>query len=103
MGGISGRAPSWHAQQIGAQLAMRSGASLSSLALLVLSSRSTFGRQLADPNCEVAETEDGDLVLVTIRPVDEGEFFTVAPDDDSGDSASLGEAGGTWESDGESS
>ena len=51
MGGISGRALSWHAT--GTQLAMSSGPSLSSLALLVLSSRSTFGRQLADPNCEV--------------------------------------------------
>ena len=32
---------------------MSSGASLTSLALFVLSSRATFGRQLTDPNCEV--------------------------------------------------
>lgn len=35
------------------------------------------------PNCEVADTEDGELVLVATRAIREGEFFTVGSDSDS--------------------
>ena len=38
-----------------------------------------------EPNCELVETEDGELVVLSIRSIAEGEFFCIAHSDDEED------------------
>lgn len=50
----------------------------------------------ADPNCEVAELEDGEGCLAALRDIGAGEWLSVAPSDSEGDDSDDDDEGG-WE------